>query len=133
MTDTTTTDDTTDQVARTLDAYFASWNEAHPARRRALLAEAWTEDGRHVDPLADVTGLDDLAAMIAGVQERFPNHRFVRTSGFDRHHDQVRYGWQLVGPDGTVIVTALDVADLATDGRIRRVAAFFHDLPALGG
>ena len=42
-------------------------------------------------------------------------------------HGLVRFGWQLTGPDGPV-VTGLDVAVVAPDGRLERVAGFFGDL-----
>jgi hypothetical protein len=128
-TDTTATDTTTPAV---VDTYFQMWNETDPARRAELVAQAWTDDGRHVDPLADVAGHEALSAYVAGVQERFPDHQLRRTSGVDVHHDQLRYAWELAGPDGTVVVSALDVAELGADGRIRQVAAFFGDLPAAG-
>jgi hypothetical protein len=34
--------------------YLAVWNESDPQRRRALVREAFAEDARYVDPLADV-------------------------------------------------------------------------------
>lgn len=122
MTDTTI-------IPTVIDTYFEMWNEGDPDRRAELVAAAWTEDGRHVDPLADVSGHGPLAEYVAGVQERFPGHVLRRTSGVAAHHDQLRYTWELVGEDGTVVVGALDVAELAEDGRIRRVAAFFGDVP----
>lgn len=125
MTDTTTT-----STPELIDTYFAGWNEADAERRAELVARAWAPDGRHVDPLADVTGHEALAALVAGVQAQFPGHRLERTSGIDAHHDQLRYAWQLTAPDGTVVVAATDIAELDGDGRLRRVAAFFGDVPA---
>lgn len=128
MTETTTT--TT--VSELVDTYFAGWNETDANRRAELVARAWASEGRHVDPLADVTGYDALDALVAGVQAQFPGHRLERTSGIDAHHDQLRYAWQLVAPDGTVVVAATEIAELDGDGRLRRVAAFFGDVPAAG-
>jgi hypothetical protein len=131
MTDThTTTATTTRSLDEVVSNYFEAWNEPDPARRRELVASVFADDGRPVDPRADVRGHDEVAAMIAGVQERFPGHSLIRTSGLDAHHDRVRYGWRLQAPDGSIVVTALDVVELADDGRMRCVAAFFHDLPA---
>ena len=39
-----------------------------------------------------------------------------------------RYAWELVGPDGTVALTGLDVGELAGDGRVRRISGFFGEL-----
>ena len=36
----------------------------------------------------------------------------------------------VVGPDGTVAVSGIDVGELADDGRLRRITGFFGELPA---
>ena len=38
--------------------------------------------------------------MIAGLQEQFPGHQIVRTSGIDGHNELFRFGWEVVSPDG---------------------------------
>jgi len=68
--------------------------------------------------------------MVTGVQARFPGHRFRRVSGIDIHHDQLRFAWELVAPDGAVVVAGIDVGVLAADGRLRRITGFFGALPA---
>ena len=40
---------------------------------------------------------------------------------------------ELVAPDGAVVVTGLDVGELAADGRLQRMAGFFGDLARAGG
>ncbi len=114
----------------TIDTYFRMWNETDPATRRELVGQVFTEDGRHVDPLADVAGYPAIDQMVAGVQDHYPGATLRRTSAIDLHHDQARYGWELRTPDGTVVVSAIDVARLADNGRIEHVAAFFGDLSA---
>ncbi len=52
-----------------------------------------------------------------------------RTTGIDQHNDQLRFGWELTGADGTVLVTGIDVAQVAVDGRLSQVAGFWGDLP----
>jgi hypothetical protein len=68
--------------------------------------------------------------MVDAIQARFPDHRFRRCSGVDTHHDQLRFAWDLAGPDGAVVVAGLDLGELAGDGRLRRITGFFGDLPA---
>ena len=46
----------------------------------------------------------------------------------DEHHGYLRFAWELVGPDGTVALTGLDVGELADDGRLRRITGFFGEL-----
>jgi len=64
------------------------------------------------------------------VQAKFPGHRFRRRSGVDTHHDQLRFAWDLVNPEGTVVVAGLDIGALASDGRLRRITGFFGEVPA---
>ena len=123
MTDTTTPD--TDTVVET---YFAMWRTPDPAQREELVAQAFTEEGRHVDQHADATGHADLAEMIAGVHAGFPGFQMARTSGIDRFGDQLRFTWELNAADGSPIVAGLDVAELADDGRLQRVTGFWGDL-----
>ncbi|MGH9111347.1 MAG: nuclear transport factor 2 family protein [Acidimicrobiales bacterium] len=122
--------ETTTDVTATVDAYLAGLTETDPARRMELIQQAWTEDARFVDPLFDVEGHEALAELTAGVVAQYPGHTFRRTSAVDMHHDLVRYGFEFVAPDGTVVVTGLDVATVAADGRLQAIAGFFGDLPA---
>jgi len=116
-------------VTSTVDTYLAMWNETDPARRAQHIARAWTGDGRYVDPMLEAEGHAALAEMVTGVQAKFPGHRFRRVSGVDVHHDGLRFGWELAGPDGTVVVAGIDVGTLAPYGRLRRITGFFGELP----
>jgi hypothetical protein len=118
-----------DDPTTTIDTYFRMWNETDPASRARLVEQVWTADGRHVDPLADVQGHAALDELVAGVQATYPDNTFRRTTGIDAHHGHLRYGWELTGPDGTLVVSAIDVAELDGDGRLRQVTAFFGELP----
>jgi hypothetical protein len=57
-------------AAQIANRYIAVWNETDPARRRALLAEGWTENATYVDPLMAGEGHDEVGALIAAVHER---------------------------------------------------------------
>ncbi len=115
----------------TVVTYLAAWNEADAAKRARLIERAWAGDGRYSDPMLEATGHAALAEMVAGVQAKFPGHRFRRRSGVDAHHDQLRFAWDLVAPDGAVVVAGIDVGALATDGRLARITGFFGEVPAL--
>jgi len=123
-----TTDTTTPDRTTIIDACFAALVEPDPARRAALVAQGWTADATFVDPLFAATGHDEIATIADAVVSGYPGQRFVRTTELDEHHDIVRYGWALVAEDGSVTVTGLDVAELAGDGRIRKVTGFFGEL-----
>ncbi|MFD5778617.1 nuclear transport factor 2 family protein [Streptomyces sp. NPDC126933] len=111
--------------------YFEAWNAASAEQRAKAVAAAWTEDGRYTDPLADVTGHEALAAVIAGAQEQFPGFEFRPAGPVDGHHDTARFSWELVSvTDGSAPVAGSDVITLAEDGRISSVRGFLDRVPA---
>jgi hypothetical protein len=105
-------------VTRTVDTYLAMWNETDPGRRAEHIERVWTRDGRYADPLLEAQCHAAIGEMVAGVQARFPGHRFFRVSGIDTHHDQLRFAWELAGPEGVVVVAGIDIGTLAPDGRL---------------
>jgi hypothetical protein len=115
-------------IAITVDAYFAMWNEADPTRRAAFITEAWATDGRYVDPMLAAEGHAALSEMVAGVHAQFPGHRFARRSPIDAHHDQVRFAWDLTAPDGSTTVAGIDVGRVGPDGRLQQITGFFGEL-----
>ena len=117
-------------VTTVVDTYLAMWNETNPKRRAQLVERAWADDGRYVDPMLEAEGHAAIREMVAGVQAKFPGHRFRRLSGVDTHHDQLRFAWDLVTPEGGVVAAGIDVGALASDGRLRRITGFFGELPA---
>ena len=127
MTDTAVNPVATEQL---IDTYLDMWRATDEAQRSELVARVFTDDGRHVDPMADAIGHDALGQMLANVHAAYPGFAIERTSGIDQHGAQLRFTWQLTAADGTPVVAGLDVAELASDGRLARVAAFWGDLPA---
>jgi hypothetical protein len=115
------------EVTTVVDGYIAMWNETSAEARRAIIAETWSEDATYLDPLMSGAGAEGIDAMVAGVQEQFPGHRFELTSGPDHHHDRVRFAWRLVGANGGAAVAhGVDFATLAEDGRLRSVTGFLE-------
>ena len=108
-----------------IDTYIASWNETDAERRRELVSRTWAEDATYVDPLMSGEGIDGIDAMIAGVQQQYPGHRFELADGPDAHHDRVRFSWHLVGDAGP-IATGFDFGTLTEDGRLRDVTGFLE-------
>jgi hypothetical protein len=114
-------------ITTLIDGYIAIWNEPDPQRRRALIAQTWTEDASYVDPLMTGAGPDGIDAMIAGAQQQFPGHRFELAGAPDAHHDRVRFTWHLK-PDGSddVVAVGHDFGVVAEDGRLRSVTGFLE-------
>jgi hypothetical protein len=124
----TITDATPSTIETVVDAYIAMWNEEDPARRAALIEEAWAADGAYRDPLLAADGHEALSAMVETVHQHYPGHRFARLTAVDEHNGYARFGWQLAAPDGAVTVAGVDVAELDADGRLQRITGFFGDL-----
>lgn len=108
--------------------YFAAWNAGAEDLEKAVAA-AFTDEAAYTDPLADARGHDQLAATIAGAREQFPGFVFRPLGAVDGHHALVRFGWELVAPDGSAPVAGFDVATLAEDGRIASVSGFLDRVP----
>ncbi|GJD48307.1 hypothetical protein OPKNFCMD_1024 [Methylobacterium crusticola] len=111
------------------ERYIAIWNETDPARRRALLAAAWTETGTYADPLMAGTGHAQIDGLVAAVQSRFPGMRFRLTGRPDGHGDHLRFTWALGPEGGEGLVEGTDFATLEA-GRLARVTGFLDRVPA---
>ena len=113
-----------------VDRYFTYWNETDAGARGDIIQATFTTEARYVDPMLEANGHAELHAIADGVHAQFPGHRFEQTTGVDDHHDQIRFGWRLVAPDGAVTVEGVDIAKVV-DGRLATVTGFFGDLPAV--
>ena len=114
-------------VEAVVERWFVALNELDPAIRGVLVEETWTPDGRWVDPPFEGEGHKAINGMIGSIYEHYPNHRFRRASAIDAHHDSLRIGWELVSPDGDVVLAGTDVGMLDGDGRLARVTGFFEE------
>lgn len=110
-------------------SYIELWNERSAARRRELFGRTWTADARYVDPLMSGEGHDGVDALIAGVQQRFPDFTFKLIGEPNGYGDHVRFSWGL-GPDG--VDSPIKGTDFAVleDGRIKNVTGFLDQVPA---
>ncbi|MBR1135502.1 MULTISPECIES: nuclear transport factor 2 family protein [Bradyrhizobium] len=115
-------------IAAIADSYIALWNARTSAQRRELLARHWTTDATYVDPLMRGDGHAGIEALVAGVQQRFPDYSFRLIGAANGHGDYVRFRWEL-GPTGeSGPIEGSDVAELK-DGRIHRIIGFLDKVP----
>jgi hypothetical protein len=117
-------------VPDTIAAYIAAWGEKDEARRRALIDQAWADEGLYVDPVAEGRGRDALNQIIAGFHAQQPGARIDLASGIDQHHDQFRFAWNFVQADGKTAIEGIDAGEFASDGRIARIIGFWGVPPA---
>jgi SnoaL-like domain len=116
-------------ISDLIDRYIAMWNETDAKSRRDLIARTWSEHGHYLDPLMQGDGHAGIDAMVHGVQQRFPGHRFRRTSKIDAHHDRVRFSWELAADGGAVLVSGIDFGTVAGD-RLQAITGFLDQAPA---
>ena len=108
--------------------YIDLWNERTPSRRREILSQHWARDARYVDPLMSGDGHDGVDALVAGVQQRFPDFRFRLLGQADGFGEHVRFSWGL-GPDGADSpIKGTDFA-VVREGQIRSVTGFLDQVP----
>jgi hypothetical protein len=112
-----------------IDRYIAAWNETDAKRRRDLIARTWTEEASYLDPLMNSQGHAGIDAMIAGVQAKFPGHRFSLTGKVDAYQDRVRFCWALAPDGGPALVKGTDFGVVAGD-RLQAVTGFLDQVPA---
>jgi hypothetical protein len=113
-----------------VDRYFAMWNETDAGKRRELIAATFTEDARYLDPMLEGEGRQGIDAMVATVHQRFPGYRFRRTGHVDRHHDRLRFSWELAPAGGPVFADGVDFGVVTPDGRLSAITGFIDHAPA---
>jgi hypothetical protein len=132
-------------VAMLVQKYLALWNEPDADRRRRMIGELWTEDGRQIlQPPQEIRGIAvrpgiamtailqargyaELEARAASVYEHWVGSEGLSFRGRDdaeRLGDVVKFHWEAVAKDGEVLAVGLNVLLLAADGRIERDYTF---------
>jgi hypothetical protein len=116
-------------VTTIANRYIDLWNERTPGKRRELLGQNWTSDAIYVDPLMRGDGHDGVDALIAGVQQRFPDFRFKLIGEPNGYGEHLRFSWGL-GPNG--VDSPIKGTDFAVlkDGRIKSITGFLDQVPA---
>lgn len=118
--------------------YVAVWNQPDPARRRAAIAEVWTDDAVHlleppveareaaaglaINPVFAARGHAELLRRVTRAYEEWVapgQFTFRARADAARVADLVKFHWEMVTPDGEVAAVGLEIVLLAADGRIR--------------
>ncbi len=108
-----------------IDRYIDAWNETDRQRRGDLIARTWAEGASYLDPVLQGEGREGINAMIDGVQERFPGHRFRRIGEVESHHDRVRFTWELTPENGEPVVKGTDFGTVTQDNMLQTITGFF--------
>jgi hypothetical protein len=127
------------------DKYMALWGEPDAERRRQLIAELWTEDGRHIlqppqeireiagqpgigmPAVLEARGYEEIEARATSAYEHWVGSEgssFRGRDDADRVGDVVKFHWEAVSADGETFAVGLNFLVLAADGRIERDYTF---------
>jgi hypothetical protein len=133
------------RAAKLAENYLALWNQPDADRRRRMIAELWTEDGRHVlqppqeiraiaaqagiglTAILEARGYEEIEARVASAYEHWVGSEGLSFRGRDdaeRLGDVVKFHWEAVANDGELFAVGLDFLVLAADGRIERDYTF---------
>ncbi|WP_432138053.1 MULTISPECIES: nuclear transport factor 2 family protein [unclassified Streptomyces] len=121
----------TERYENAVARYFEAWNAREPQALAKAVTVAWAADGGYTDPLADVSGHEQITALITAAQAQFPGLEFRLTGTVDGHHDTARFSWELVdAASGSAPVAGSDVITLDAEDRITSVLGFLDRVPA---
>jgi hypothetical protein len=107
-----------------LVAYWTAWNARDLDQLRGLLDRAVTPDVEWNDPRDSFVGIDELERAIRRLRTSKPDYEFSIVSEIDRHHDRLRYRWDM-SRKGRTLMEGLDIVTIAGSGLIVRVDGFF--------
>ena len=132
-------------AAELAEKYLGLWNEPDANARRRMIAELWTEDGRHIlQPPEEIRGIAaqpgigltailqargyaEIEARVASAYEHWVGSEGMSFRGRDdaeRLGDVVKFHWEAAAKDGEVFAVGLNFLVLAADGRIERDYTF---------
>ncbi len=132
-------------AAELAEKYLALWNEPDADRRRRMIAELWTEDGRHLlqppqeireiaaqpgiglTAILEARGYEEIEARVASAYEHWVGSEGLSFRGRDdaeRLGDVVKFHWEALDKDGGAFGAGLNFLVLAADGRIERDYTF---------
>jgi hypothetical protein len=113
---------------RLIDACCKAWSEEQESPRTAQLEAVLTETARYTDPRAETEGPEALSAHIGKILAARPGSRVIRTTAVDEHHVFARFGFRVIGADGTGLLHGVDVAEITAEDRIARIIGFVGDV-----
>jgi ketosteroid isomerase-like protein len=108
-----------------INFYFESLNERDEMRRIALIENVWEADSVFVSPAGKAAGHTANNSLISKVFKQFPEVTTRRTGVIEvLHEDYLRFGFEAVQPDGTILFKGTDFA-VIKNGKLQSVVGFF--------
>ena len=132
-------------AAELAQKYLALWNEPDADRRRRMIGELWTKDGRHflqppqeireiaaqpgigLTAILEARGYEEIDGRVTSAYEHWVGSEGLSFRGRDdveRLGDVVKFHWEAVAKDGELFAVGLHFLVVAADGRIERDYTF---------
>lgn len=105
------------------DSYAEFWS-MNEADRNARLAEVATPDVSYTDPMVAVKGTRAFSDHIGQFQQDIPGGRFKITEALEHHGCSLAH-WDMLGPDGAVMIKGTSFATHSEDGKFASFTGFF--------
>ena len=114
-----------------IDSYCQAWSDPDPIRRASLLFAVWSTDGTYSDPTVFELNAEALLVHIERMQSNRPGAKVLRSTAVEKHHTFARFGFKVVGVDGTILREGIDIITFSSrSSLIERVVGFFGSLNA---
>ena len=113
-----------------IDKYFASLNETDGERRRELIEQVWTENGKFVSPFGVAVGHDAIDAKVQKGLEQLAGNEIRRVSDIETRHDSFRLKFEVVNHSGEAFIGGVDFGTVV-GGKLQSMIGFFDFAPAV--
>ncbi|MEM7201239.1 MAG: SRPBCC domain-containing protein [Planctomycetota bacterium] len=112
-------------LSRVVDRWFEVWAITDAAARRGALVEIVTDDVVYRDMHGCIAGIRDLEGHIGAAQQHIPGGVVARDGEPRVCQGACLVDWVARGVDGQQVGRGTNACELAPDGRVRRVVAFW--------
>ena len=114
-----------------LRPYLDAFVEHDSARRLNLLEQGLASNAEIWGPKRVFAGYAEISEKIEGFQRNWPDCRLVLASGVVCFNNAGHFAKAIVASSGSVLASGHSVVELAQDGRISKVLAFWGPQVAL--
>lgn len=105
------------------------FNEQNEAKRLQVLQELYVPEATFYESEASFTGYEAINRRVTEVLQTLPPNALFRTAGaMTQNHNLARLRWTLALPDGTVVVSGMDIVTLENE-RIHALYIFIDPPP----
>ncbi|GGC84378.1 nuclear transport factor 2 family protein [Undibacterium terreum] len=106
------------------ETYTSAWKAESADDKHPLVAATLAQQCTYQDPLAKVSGRDELIAYMLNFHQQLPGAHFV-TRRFRFHHGQSVAQWDMLDAQGKLIGDGVSVGHYNEAGQLVTISGFF--------